>query len=65
MKNFRIIGLIGLSATLIVNLVAWLILKRPKAEFFSTAWWSIWFSNYIVWSVFAIAGFAGGWIKRR
>ena len=58
MKPFKIIGLVGLAITIVLNLVALLILKKASAEFFSDKWWSGWFPSYIVWLVFTIIGFA-------
>ena len=63
MKSFRVIGLIGLSITVLLNGAALVIFKRTSAEFFSPSWWSVWFPNYLVWSVFTIAGFASDRIK--
>lgn len=58
MKSFKIIGLVGLAITIVLNLVAWLLLKKASVEYFSDKWWSGWFPAYIVWLVFAIMGFA-------
>jgi len=58
MRSFKTFALIGLPLTLALNLLALFVFTRPAAEFFSTAWWSVWFPNYLVWSVFGIIGFA-------
>jgi hypothetical protein len=58
MKSFKALALIGLPLTLGLNLLALFVFAKPEAEFFSTAWWSVWFPNYLVWLVFAIIGFA-------
>jgi len=58
MKSFKIIGLVGLAITIVLNLVALLILKKVSAEYFPDNWWSDWFPSYIVWLVFTIIGFA-------
>jgi hypothetical protein len=52
------LGLIGLTLTIILNLVAVFVLKQASAAFFSNNWWSDWFPAYLLWLTFAIIGFA-------
>jgi hypothetical protein len=58
MKTFKIIGLVGLLITIVMNLLALLVFKRAAAVYFSTEWWSTWFPSYTVWLVFTIMGLA-------
>jgi len=58
MKTSKKIGLVGLTITIVLNLVALLMLKKASAEYFSDVWWSDWFPVYMVWLVFTIIGFA-------
>jgi hypothetical protein len=53
------IGLIGLTITVALNLVALLLWKKASAEYFSDKWWSEWFPLYIFWLGFAIISFTG------
>jgi hypothetical protein len=57
MYRLRFTGLTGLAITLAVNLVALLVLKKAEAEFFSPPWWSLWYPNYLVWSILMLIGF--------
>jgi hypothetical protein len=65
MRNFVIMGSVGLTITVVLNLIGWFILHRHSSEFFSSAWRSAWFPNYVVWMSFAIIGFAGCWRAKR
>jgi len=51
------LGLIGLTLTLILNLVAVFILKQASATFFQDQWWSDWSPGYLLFLTFAIIGF--------
>jgi hypothetical protein len=62
MKSFTKLGLTGLTIGLATNLFGLFVFHRHSAIFFSDAWWSAWFPNYMIWSVFAMAGFV---IRRR
>jgi hypothetical protein len=63
-RIFPSIGVAGLAITAAMNLVALLVFKKVSAEFFSPAWWSSWFTCYIVWVTFVIIGVAGIFVKR-
>ena len=58
MNTFTIIGLTGLVIQLAINGTAWLVLKKPEAEFFAGDWWTYWFPAYVVWGVFLTVGLA-------
>ena len=63
MKSFKIIGLVGLAITIVLNLVALLILKKVSAEYFPDNWWSDWLPAYIIWLICSIVGLAGCRLK--
>jgi hypothetical protein len=48
---FVVMGLIGLSITLILNLFNQYVLGIG-----GDAWWSVWLPNYLVWFVFLVIG---------
>jgi hypothetical protein len=58
LKSFFTMGLVGLAITIALNLVAWFVLKRHSAEYFSPDWWSTWFPNYTIWFTFSVVGLA-------
>jgi uncharacterized membrane protein len=64
MNTFTKMGLIGLSAQALINVVALLLFKKDAAQFFTDQWWSLWFPTYTVWLVFLIVGLAGGGQKK-
>ena len=57
--SLAIMGLIGLTATLALNVVALFAFHRASAHPFIGKWWSDWFVNYVVWTTMALIGCAG------
>jgi hypothetical protein len=58
MNYFLSTGIIGFTIVLVANFVALFGLGMSNALFFSGAWYSTWFSNYVLWFVFTIIGAA-------
>jgi hypothetical protein len=58
-RVFAPIGGMGLGITVAMNLIALLVFRKASAEFLSPAWWSSWFTCYVVWAVFLVLGAAG------
>lgn len=56
MNSLKLLGLIGLGITILLNVVSWIYFKKPSAIFFSDAWWSTWFPSALVWIVFLTIG---------
>jgi hypothetical protein len=50
------LGLIGLSITLVLNLLGDFGFHRSTALFFTEHWWTSWFPSWIVWVVLTIIG---------
>ena len=62
------LGIIGLTGTPILNLLGLFVFHRSSSVFFSDQWWSGWFPNYLLWTIFTIIGLVGGpanwkWLK--
>ncbi|MEO6996130.1 MAG: hypothetical protein ABI273_21185 [Lacunisphaera sp.] len=64
-RVFPTMGVVGLTITIALNLIASLALKKPAAEFFSHGWWSTWLPSYLVWSVLLLLGLAGVVMKKE
>jgi hypothetical protein len=58
MKSYIKIGVLGLAISIVINLAALFLFKKPSAAFFTDPWWSSWFPSYIVWLVFLAVGFS-------
>ncbi len=54
------VALIGLTVTLVLNLVGIFVFHRSAALFFTDHWWSSWFPAWLVWFVLAVTGFGMG-----
>jgi hypothetical protein len=50
-RGFPIGGAVGLTVTLVANLVAIGHFKKASAAYFSHGWWSNWFPSYLVWGI--------------
>ncbi|MFV2060749.1 MAG: hypothetical protein ACC653_08685 [Gammaproteobacteria bacterium] len=55
-QQLRLIGITGFGVVLFWNILGQVFFHRPEAEFFQPDWWSVWFPNYVVWSVILGAG---------
>jgi hypothetical protein len=58
-------GCVGLTITLILNLLGRFVFHRNSSIYFSSDWWAGWFPNYIIWTIFIIAGLVVGFSNRK
>lgn len=56
LRPFLIMGMTGLTITVVTNLIALVLLKQHPAQYFTSDWWSTWFPSYSVWLTFTIIG---------
>ncbi len=57
-RGFPIVGAVGLILTIVFNVAAIAHWHKASAAYFSRAWWSNWFPNYVIWTLLLGAGLA-------
>ena len=64
MTRLVLIGLIGFSIALVLNLFGLVVLNQPAAHLFGVGWWSTWFPSYAVWLVLTIVGVGAQFVRQ-